>query len=178
MVIARAIYLVCLGTLAVLAAAGTAYGQTGRLIIGGLASTADLEGRDDYEQYEGYLTYRVERLVPGGRGLRCASVVTAAAGVIEAEDGDHFLASFGPAWGFRWRPYMVEFGCRFAWVDDYELGSRDLGGPFQIINHIRVAAAPVRFMEVGIRLQHMSNGYIYEDNPGLDLILVDIGITY
>lgn len=84
--------------------------------------------------------------------------------------GDVVLSLGDGAW-------ELEYGFRPAWLFASELGGDDFGGPIQFSNHIGTTLnrGPVA---LSYRFQHLSNASLYDDNPGLDLHMVGLGVRF
>lgn len=74
-------------------------------------------------------------------------------------------------------PVELEVGFRPALFPDYDYGRDEFGGILQFSSHVGVTVllSPVT---IGYRFQHLSNGGIYDENPGLDLHLLGIGARF
>ena len=70
---------------------------------------------------------------------------------------------------------MADIGTRATIVGDGELSSPDIGGPVHFTSHFRIGLRPWKKLEVGARVQHMSNAGLYDTNPGVDLLVIDVG---
>ncbi len=53
-----------------------------------------------------------------------------------------------------------------------------MGGPINFTSHIGLNLNFARHFSIGYRLQHMSNGVIYDENPGLNLHMIEIGYRF
>jgi hypothetical protein len=99
-----------------------------------------------------------------------------AAGALTAQDGSIPFLSIGPAWH---RPLpapklFVEFGISPTLIRRTVVNGRTLGGKFHFTSS---AALGMRLgpqgSSVSLRIQHMSNGGLHDDNPGIDLFGLD-----
>lgn len=75
----------------------------------------------------------------------------------------------------RW---ALEAGLRLTWLSEHELGNRDLGGLFQFTSHLGFAWHFNAHLAAALRLQHTSNARIYDNNPGLDLQMLELRYRY
>jgi len=71
-------------------------------------------------------------------------------------------------------PIALVGSVQAAFLAEHELGGTDLGGAFNIVGEIGVDLRPVPFFSMGYRFHHMSNAGIYDNNPGLNLHLVEL----
>ncbi len=83
---------------------------------------------------------------------------------------DAVLSLMGGAWDF-------EGGFRPTWLFESNLGGEDFGGPVQFTSH---AGATLNLGRVALsyRLQHISNASLYNSNPGINLHLVGLGVSF
>ena len=80
---------------------------------------------------------------------------------------------FGPqdgAWEF-------EGGFRPTWLFEDDLGGEDFGGPVQFTSHVG-ATYKLSDVVLSYRYQHISNAGIYDSNPGINLQLVGVGVSF
>lgn len=71
-------------------------------------------------------------------------------------------------------PLALVGSVQAAFLAEHELGGMDLGGAFNIVGEIGVDIRPTRFFSMGYRFHHMSNAGIYDNNPGLNLHMVEL----
>lgn len=71
----------------------------------------------------------------------------------------------------------LEVGWRPTWLSRYRFGEDDLGGRLQFSSHAGLAWHWER-VSLGYRFQHTSNAGIYNENPGLNLHLLNIGFRF
>jgi hypothetical protein len=129
--------------------------QQGRaeVAFGARAGFSDSRPREDFHQYDIFMTYELpwRWSVSSGWELRTRLKATAA---LLANDT---------------RRISLIGGYSVGLLTEHEYGRHDLGGPLQFTGHLGVAYRLHRSVEVGYRLQHMSNAGIYDPNPGLDM---------
>jgi lipid A 3-O-deacylase len=98
------------------------------------------------------------------------------AGVLTHEDDDMLVVAAGPIVSFT-RPgthWFVEVGSRPTLISERSMGAKDFGGPFQFTSHFTIGWRWQR-LDVGYRIQHISNARIYSDNDGINMNMIDIG---
>jgi hypothetical protein len=90
-----------------------------------------------------------------------------------------FVAA-GPVveWQQPQAPWRLSLGVQPTLISNYDDAGKDLGGAFQFTSHISVAWAPSGAWVIGLRAQHTSNASIYEENPGVDLFGIEVGIPF
>ncbi len=96
-------------------------------------------------------------------------------------DGDHAVVfALGPTIEYplpadRWR---LSLGIQPTLFSDYESDNRNLGGPFEFTSHIGLRWHPEPDWYLGARIQHTSNAGIYDTNPGVDLLALELGARF
>ena len=60
----------------------------------------------------------------------------------------------------------------------YEQSAYDLGGPFEIRNALELGWRPTPRTSVGVGMSHLSNGGVYDQNPGLETAYVSLGFSF
>lgn len=97
-----------------------------------------------------------------------------AAGVIDAADASRPFAFAGPVWRVtsRRRSAFVEFSFGPTVIGGSTVDGRDLGGNLHFRSAVALGLAGGRghTFDVAIRVEHVSNGGLRGDNPGLDSI--------
>ncbi len=87
-----------------------------------------------------------------------------------AVGGDVVLSLMNGAW-------ELEGGLRPTWLFENDLGGKDFGGPIQFTSHVG-ATFNLGQIALSYRYQHTSNASIYDNNPGLNLHLVGLGVHF
>ncbi len=161
--------------LAVCLSAAASRGEAVELALGGLGGGPFQEHR-----YSGYsLAFRVGTRVPdraswlflgasldsiAGRGRR-AIMVTAGPGVaLRLVQGR--------------RSALVRYELHGALLSRNRFGERDLGGHFQFFHRLSLLWPLGRRYHLAAGLWHLSNGGLYERNPGLSGFTLEIGARY
>jgi hypothetical protein len=147
--------------------------QQGRaeVAFGARAGFSDSRPREDFHQYDIFMTYELpwRWSVSSGWELRTRLKATAALLRAAGERGLIFSAGPGFVVANDTRRISLIGGYSVGLLTEHEYGRHDLGGPLQFTGHLGVAYRLHRSVEVGYRLQHMSNAGIYDPNPGLDM---------
>ena len=102
---------------------------------------------------------------------RLQSRLDLAGGGLRGHGDDAFVGSLGPALVLQYDlfPVSVVCGSSPTYISQHEFGPTDLGTLFQFSSHIGVDWDIGWHVQVGYRLQHMSNSGISHHNPGLNL---------
>lgn len=101
--------------------------------------------------------------------------VEGTAGILIGGGQTGFVGSAGPSLTIRRGgvPLYVDGGTAAALISERRFGSKNFGTYIQFISHISLLLqlGPV---STGYRLQHMSNASIDEDNPGVNLHMLEV----
>lgn len=73
--------------------------------------------------------------------------------------------------------WELEGGFRPTWLFRHEIGEDDFGGPVQFSSHVGTTLNFGQF-SLSYRYQHISNSDLYNENPGLDLHLIGLGLRF
>lgn len=104
----------------------------------------------------------------------------ATAGVLGDDETFAGMVSGGLKFGLRsrGRRMLLHAGSRFAWLSEHEFEEHNLGGEFQFISHLGLSWQLTKHIHGGIRGQHLSNSGMYDANPGLEMMTLDLGWTF
>lgn len=115
------------------------------------------------------------------RPLRAHHLELAVGSIVEG-GSYHPFVSVGPVW--RWAPgsgaQYVDFGFSPTLLSDSRIGGRELGGAFHFTSSLSVGLrfGPAERYAVALRAQHTSNGGLNSDNPGLDLVGLNVSFEF
>lgn len=109
-------------------------------------------------------------------GLRLSHVLNCALGVLDGGGETGVIGSLGPGFhlGADGSRFRLVGGVSPTLMSKDEYGDEDFGGAFQLSSHIGIHYLLAPNLGVVCRLQHMSNAYIYDENPGLNLVMFGI----
>jgi len=137
-------------------------------------------GDEDFNQYDVVANYGLPWSWQWGPAVQVDTNLTTAVGVLDG-GGDTGVAGslgfqfvFGSAHGKC--PFELRAGSALTLISDHKYGDEDLGGPVQFTHHISLNYWFLENMGALVRVQHMSNAYIYSENPGLDMMM--LGLIY
>ena len=71
---------------------------------------------------------------------------------------------------------MMSSGLRAGMNDNRN--DEDLGGPIEFTSHIGLNLNFARHYTIGYRLQHMSNAFLYDANPGVNSHMIEIAYRF
>jgi hypothetical protein len=69
----------------------------------------------------------------------------------------------------------ISMGINPTIISKHKFGDENLGGPIQFTSHVGINLFFANHYSIGYRLQHMSNGVLYEYNPGLNMHMIGVG---
>ncbi len=98
--------------------------------------------------------------------------------------GGVYTAHIGPTWSYRptWLGDcgFFELGTSVAYVSEHELIDRDLGSRGHFTSHATVGwhLGAARRWHAGLRVRHTSNAGLGSPNPGLDIVMLELGYRW
>jgi hypothetical protein len=122
--------------------------------------------------------------LPGGSrsssDFQLSPKLDATAGVLRRGDEKGFIGSVGPGLAMEWSewPIFLVGGVRAALLGEHIYKDKNFGGRLQFIEDIGFNVCLNRNLEAGYRLQHMSNAFIYETNPGLNMHIFEVSYGF
>jgi hypothetical protein len=140
----------------------------------------DHRNDEDFEQYEGFTTWKLPWLWQWDHGWKIGTYLEANAGVLSGGGTAAFVGSIGPGLYISGFKDMVEIsmGINPSIISKHKFGDENLGGPIQFTSHIGLNLILTNHYSIGYRLQHMSNGVLYEHNPGVNMHMIEVGYRF
>ena len=134
---------------------------------------------EDFEQYKGFAIWSLPWSHRWEYGWSVGTYLEANAGVLSGADRSVFVGAIGPLY-IAWIDGIVEvlMGINPTIISEYKFGDEDLGSPVQFTSHIGINIIFANHVHIGYRFQHMSNARIYENNPGLNTPMIEIGYRF
>ena len=148
--------------------------------IGLRAGMSDHRNDEDFKQYEGFATWSLPWFRQWDSGWTMGTYLEANAGVLRGGGESAFVGSIGPGIyfiGFKGK-IDISMGINPTIISQHKFGDEDLGGPIEFTSHIGLNLNFARHFTIGYRLQHMSNGVLYEKNPGLNMHMIEVGYRF
>jgi hypothetical protein len=148
--------------------------------IGLRGGVNDHRNDEDFEQYEGFSTWKLPWSRQWDSGWVLGTYFEANAGVLRGGGESAFVGSIGPGiyfTGFK-EKIDISMGINPTIISKHEFGDEDLGGPIAFTSHIGLNLNFARHFSIGYRLQHMSNGVLYDNNPGLNMHMLEVGYRF
>lgn len=152
----------------------------GELAFGARAGFSDSRPREDFHQYDLFMTYELPWHWPLSLGWELQTRLNATAALLRAAGEEGLVLSAGPGLVVANDTHRISLigGYSIGLMTEHEYRRHDLGGPLQFIGHLGVAYRLHRSVQVGYRLQHLSNAGIYDPNPGLNMHMFFISSAF
>jgi hypothetical protein len=152
---------------------------SGWLLAGFRTGLSDDNGVD-FVQYEVFAAHHLPWQGQGPGQWRWSTRLEGTAALLRGAGKSALVSSLGPALvltspGGRW---VVDGGSSVAYLSHYRFGDKHLGGNLQFISHLGIDYLLQPQLGIGYRVQHMSNADLYEENPGVDLHLLQISCRF
>ncbi len=148
--------------------------------IGLRGGVNDNLNNENFKQYEGFATWKLPWSRQWDSGWTLSTYLEANAGLLRGGGESAFVGSIGPGiyfTGFK-EKIDISIGINPTIVSKPKFGGENLGGPINFTSHIGLNLNFARHFTIGYRLQHMSNGVLYDENPGLNLHMIEIGYRF
>jgi len=148
--------------------------------IGLRGGVNDNLNNEDFKQYEGFATWKLPWSRQWDSGWTLSTYLEANAGLLRGGGESAFVGSIGPGiyfTGFK-EKIDISIGINPTIISQHKFGDEDLGGPIEFTSHIGLNLNFARHFTIGYRLQHMSNGVLYDENPGLNIHMIEIGYRF
>jgi lipid A 3-O-deacylase len=145
----------------------------------GLRAGASFNEEDEsFNQYDMFVRYGLPWSWVWGEALQVDTNVAASMGVLEGGDDAGIVGTLGFEFVFgsaRGKcPFEVRAGSALTLISEDQYGDEDLGGPVQFTHHISLHYWFLENLSAVARVQHMSNAGLYDENPGLDMIMIGL----
>ena len=141
---------------------------------------SDHRNDEDFRQYEAFATWNLPWSWNPGASGTLAAYLEASAGLLRGGGNAAFVGSIGP--GFYYAgledKVVIYAGINPTIISEHKFGDEDFGGPFQFTSHIGIDFSLTKDFAIGYRWQHMSNFVFYDENPGLNLHMIEIGYRF
>lgn len=109
-----------------------------------------------------------------------ASHLELAFGALTGHDKTRGFVSIGPVWRvpFDSDRFFVQLGFSPTLISGSYLSGRDLGGNLHFTSSLTAGATfgATDNVSIALRIQHISNGGLSSDNPGLDMLGLNVAI--
>lgn len=137
-------------------------------------------GSEYFHFYEVAAGVELERKWQWGNGWSLEPGVSFNAGILHAGDEDGFIGTIGPRLELNFPgDYVTLHGSvRAGGMSEHEYGDADLGGAFTFAEDIGIRLKLGAGFSAGYLFQHISNADIYDENPGVELHILEIQYAF
>jgi hypothetical protein len=148
--------------------------------IGLRGGVNDNRNDENFQQYEAFTTWKLPWLWRWDSGWAVGTYFEANAGMLSGDGTAAFVGSIGPGLYISGLKDVIEIsiGINPTVISKHEFGDENLGGPIQFTSHIGLNINFAKHYSVGYRFQHMSNGPLYEENPGVNTHMIEGGYRF
>lgn len=159
---------------------GQACAAPGAWTVGAQGGWSYNDDEESFNQYDVVANYGLPWRWRWGRRVQVDTKLTTAAGVLKGGGDSGWVGSLGfqfvfsPAQGHG--PLELRAGSALTLLSREKFGDEDFGGPVQFTHHIRLHYRLLENLNASVGVQHMSNAGLYEDNPGLNMVM--LGLSY
>lgn len=143
----------------------------------GLRAGSSFNNEDEsFNQYDLFISYGLPWSWRWGQAIQVDTNLTTAVGVLDGGGERGIVGSLGFEFVFSGAggsfPLELRAGSALTLISEHEYGDEDLGGPVQFTHHISLYYWFLENLSVLARVQHMSNAGIYDENPGVDMLML------
>ena len=146
----------------------------------GLRAGIDDNGNNEsFSQYEVYGTYSLPWRWESESKWVLGSFTGLNLGYLNS-DGDSFVGSVGLGAYLKTpgKSFVLSAGVYPTYLSESEFGDDDFGGSLQFTSAVGLNYNFLESWTLGYRFQHMSNGGAEDENPGLNLHMLEIGYRF
>jgi hypothetical protein len=140
------------------------------------AGSSFSDDEESFNQYDLFASYGLPWSWQWGRAIQVDTNLTTSVGVIDGGGQSGWVGSLGFEFVFSGasgnHPLELRAGSALTLISDHEYGDEDLGGPMQFTHHISLYYWFLKNLSVLACVQHMSNAGIYDENPGVNMIML------
>ena len=149
----------------------------------GLRAGASFNDDDEsFNQYDLFASFGLPWSWQWGRAIQVDTNLTTAVGVLDGGGERGIAGSLGFEFVFSGAsgrfPLELRAGSALTLISEHEYGDEDLGGPVQFTHHISLYYWFLENLSVLASVQHMSNAGIYDENPGVNMIMLAMVYRY
>ena len=147
--------------------------------VGLRAGLSDSRNDDLFWKYEAYLTLNLPWRWRSNAGWVIGSFIGVNAGAISCK-GAGFIGSVGPGIYILTSDerFTLSAGIYPTYIERSTFGDEDFGNTFQFTSAIGANFNFHQHWTIGYRFQHMSNGGLSDENPGLNTHMFELGYRF
>jgi hypothetical protein len=147
--------------------------------VGLRAGISDQRNEESFSKYEAYATFSLPWRWSSEQGWILGTFIGINAGVVRSGDSS-FIGSVGPGL-YLMTPIegvVISGGIYPTYIRQSKFGAEDFGDSFQFTSAFGINVTFYRHWIMGYRFQHMSNGGISDENPGLNTHMMEFGYRF
>ena len=167
---------VVLACAAVLLSSGQAWSGRTSWETGLQAGTSFNDEDESFNQYDLYASFGLPWSWQWGQAIQVDTRLTTLLGVLDGGGDTGLAGSLGFEFVFASAtgscPFELRAGSALTGLSEDEFGDEDFGGPLQFTHHISLYYWFLQNLSIVAKVQHMSNGGIYDENPGLNMAML------
>lgn len=143
------------------------------------AGVSDSRNDESFSQYEVYVTLTLPLKWRSDHDWIIGSFIGLNVGALTCE-GIGFVGSVGPGVYISTLPESVTLlaGIYPTYIGQSIFGNEDFGNSFQFTSAVGVNLNFHQHWAIGYRFQHMSNGGLSDENPGLNTHMIEMGYRF
>ena len=140
----------------------------------------DHRNEENFEQYVGFTTWKLPWLWKWDSSWTLGTYLEANAGILAGGGDSALVGSVGPGIYLIGLQDIVEIslGINPSVISRHKFGDENLGGPIQFTSYVGLKFILAHHYSIGYRLQHMSNAILYDENPGLNLHMIEVSYRF
>ena len=147
--------------------------------VGLRAGINDHRNSEFFSKYEAYATFSLPWKWSSEQGWIIGTFIGINAGMVICDE-NAFVGSIGPGL-YLMTPIegvVISGGIYPTYIGKSTFGSEDFGESFQFTSAFGINLTFYRHWTMGYRFQHMSNGGISNENPGLNTHMLELGYRF
>ncbi len=147
--------------------------------VGLRAGINDKRNDEFFSKHEAYATFSLPWKWSSEQGWIFGTFFGINAGIVICKD-NAFVGSMGPGM-YLFTPakgIAISAGIYPTYIGRSKFGAEDFGESFQFTSAFGINVNFYRHWTMGYRFQHMSNGGIFNENPGLNTHMLEMGYRF
>jgi hypothetical protein len=133
----------------------------------------------DAQQYDVFLRRELPLSWKLSDNFLVGSRAEASAGILTTRANTGFVGSLGPDVYLEVAGIArIHGGSRLTLISEQKFGDKNLGGAVQFTTHGGVSFNVGSHLTLGYRFQHISNAHLYEQNPGINSNMLEVGFRF
>ena len=154
------------------------YAQDTGLLVGIRGGASFLDNDESFTQFEAFVHYGLPWRWQFDSGWSVATEVGATLGVLEGGGDSAAIGTIIPNLALNKDWFTLRLGVGPTLLTDDQFGDEDFGTQFQFTSFLSLDFNVSPSLAIGYRIQHMSNAGIDDENPGLNLNMLQLSYTY